>query len=127
MMRVFRKNAESLPLKKKIIITVIAVVVAVSIILGVYCLYRKSCVICTFEIPEKDVKISILSDGTDWPFGASHISIYRNYRKFCKEEIHNDGKSLDEYNFEAYWDDQFIYITLKGEEQSPKTVAILIG
>lgn len=114
------------PVKKKTIIAVVAVIAAILVIIGAYCLYRKSCVICTFEIPEKDVKISILSDGTDWPFGASYISIYRDYRKFCKEEIHNDGKSLDEYNFEADWDDRFIYLTLKGEEQSPETVAIPI-
>lgn len=89
--------------------------------------FDKATVRYTVEIPDTDLVIRIVDEGTDWPFGAGHVSIYRNSEKFCSTKVYNDGKPIHESDFSAEWDDTNVYITIYGEEQDSKIIKIPIN
>ncbi|MBQ1522955.1 MAG: hypothetical protein IIZ74_09370, partial [Erysipelotrichaceae bacterium] len=57
----------------------------------------------------------------DFPFGATYCSLTLNEDGRRTDEmeiaIHNDGKAIDEDNFEVVWMDKGVSVTTHGEEQ----------
>lgn len=83
-------------------------------------------VVYTVETPD-GVVIRVVDNENYFFFSPSSVTIYKGYEEFCEKEISNDGKTLHESNFEAEWDEEFVYLTLKGEEQTDETISIPIN
>lgn len=57
----------------------------------------------------------------DWPFGKQdgRIVLKKNGFSVCQSDftLHNDGKMMDEYNWDVKWEEDKAVITIRGEEQ----------
>lgn len=87
--------------------------------------FNEMRVVYTVEAPD-GVVIRVVDNENYFFFSPSSVTIYKGYEEFCRKRISNDGKMLHEYNFEAEWDEEFVYLTLKGEEQADETISIPI-
>lgn len=84
-------------------------------------------VLFAFEVPESGSAVRVVDNGDYISFFPSSVTVYVDSEKYCTKDISNDGKLLGEWNFEAYLDENTVYLTLKGEEQEDETIAIPIG
>lgn len=88
--------------------------------------FNEMRVVYTVETPD-GVVVRVVDNENYFFFSPSSVTIYKGYEKLCTKRISNDGKMLHEYNFEAEWDEGFVYLTMKGEEQSDYTLSIPIN
>lgn len=121
---------------KKRIIVILCSIVAVIAILGItiylqniYGLKEK------YISPNKEYIVVIKGYGPKWSFGSENIKViaYKNsisgyFNKVKYDtEIKNDGKSLNDSNYEIKWDENIAYLSLIGEEQEDENLVIEFG
>lgn len=121
---------------KKRIIVILCSIVAVIAILGItiylqniYGLKEK------YISPNKEYIVVIKGYGPKWPFGSENIKViaYKNsisgyFNKVKYDtEIKNDGKLLNDSNYEIKWDENIAYLSLIGEEQEDENLVIEFG
>ena len=81
----------------------------------------------------KEYKIVIKGNGAKWPFGSEDIKVYAYKNSFTgtfskaiyKTKIFNDGKILNDSNFNIEWNDNIAYLSLNGEEQKDEILKIV--
>ena len=121
---------------KKRIIVILCSFITVSVILGIiiylqniYGLKEK------YISPNKEYIVVIKGYGPKWPFGSENIKViayknnilgYFNKVKY-NTEIRNDGKLLNDSNYEIKWDENIAYLSLIGEEQEDENLVIEFG
>lgn len=88
--------------------------------------FNEMRVVYTVETPD-GVVVRVVDNENYFFFSPSSVTIYKGYEEYCRKRISNDGKMLHEYNFEAEWDEEFVYLTLKGEEQADERISIPIN
>ena len=85
--------------------------------------------------PNKEYIVVIKGYGPKWPFGSENIKViayknnilgYFNKVKY-NTEIRNDGKLLNDSNYEIKWDENIAYLSLIGEEQEDENLVIEFG
>ena len=113
-----------------ILITLLIILIVFYILLDVYgyIYYKKT----AFISPNKEYKIVIRGNNPKFPFGSENIKIYayKNNifgilkKSVYKTEIANDGKYLNDNNFNIDWEDNKAYLTLKGEEQKNEYIEV---
>lgn len=79
--------------------------------------------------PDQSTTVSLYEVGSPFLFGSSSIKIYVNSKGDCvfSTSIHNDGKSLNDENYQIVWINNEPFITLDGEEQYPVTYHVTIN
>ena len=115
---------------KKRTIVILCSFITVSVILGIiiylqniYGLKEK------YISPNKEYIVVIKGYGPKWSFGSENIKViaYKNsisgyFNKVKYDtEIKNDGKLLNDSNYEIKWDENIAYLSLIGEEQEDET------
>lgn len=121
---------------KKRTIIILCSFITVSVILGIiiylqniYGLKEK------YISPNKEYIVVIKGYGPKWPFGSENIKViayknnilgYFNKVKY-NTEIRNDGKLLNDSNYEIKWDENIAYLSLIGEEQEDENLVIEFG
>ena len=121
---------------KKRTIIILCSFITVSVILGIiiylqniYGLKEK------YTSPNKEYIVVIKGYGPKWPFGSENIKViayknnilgYFNKVKY-NTEIRNDGKLLNDSNYEIKWDENIAYLSLIGEEQEDENLVIEFG
>ena len=110
-------------IKGKIIIIVVLLVC----LLGLFGFYKyqkdyKKTIIINEEYEEYRVEIMTLGE-SEFPFGPSHcrINVYKENKRIDREDfdVLNDGKNLDEANFDVVWNWTELKVIAYGEEMDP--------
>lgn len=121
--------------KKQIIKSVLAVVIAIFLFFfasTLYFLYElewKKTVITELENTQTGHSVTLQEIGSPFLFGPSRVQIILRNEKGkrvdqAEDYIYNDGKSLDEGNISVIWTDTSANATLYGEEQGDRLLVL---
>ena len=115
---------------KKLLIGVIALIVAIPFILIILFIYNikfKTTDIKTYTNQQNNYKVVFKQIGEpEWPFGRTKVKVVllnkNNWRiDSITDYISNDGKNAGEENIVVIWYNDRVEVVLSGEEQSDIT------
>lgn len=114
--------------RKKVVLTVIAIVILIPTLFMTWFLYNlewKRETIDKSDDGRFKYRIVVQEVGTPMYFGASDVRIVFEHFwgkniKVINDTISNDGKTIDGSNVLVEWCGNYVDVTLYGEEQEPK-------
>lgn len=107
-------------------IILISIIIFISIILiglFIYSIKFKISDVSKYENEQNNYTILFQAIGEpEWPFGSTKVKVTllnSNGKKVesFQADIHNDGGTADERNIDVNWQNSYVEVTLKGDEQ----------